>query len=278
MFQGGVFLLTLFLVSCLNPFPKGTDVFYNRSYGPDIRNKVDVYLPQERGSETETVVLIHGGAWVAGDKGGAELKDVRNMLLEEGYAVASMNYRYACGDYHKQMEDVDNALAYLTSSAVEWNIGSERFGLVGMSAGGHLALLYGHAFNQDSVVKTVVSIVGPTDLTNPQFHSYANNYGIMWTLEELVGTTFAEDSAAFAEASPLFRSTNCPSLFIYGGIDDLVPKEQGIARYDTLQNNGVPSDTLIPANGSHNVYGPNNIYKTQVDEKILGWINTHLDG
>lgn len=269
----GVVLLS----SCFNLFPEGTDALYNRSYGPHNRNKLDVFLPEERDTSTETVVLIHGGAWVAGDKGGVEFKDTRNLLLNAGYAVASMNYRYACGDFRKQMEDVDNALQYLVANTEEWQINNSRFALIGVSAGGHLALLYGHNYDHNKLVKTVISYVGPTDLTSSLFHQYASNYGIMWTLEQLVGDSFENDSMIYADASPLFHSSNCPSLLIYGGLDDLVPKEQGIAMFDTLTANGVFTDTIVPAQGTHNVYGPNNMYKNQIELEVEGWLQTHLN-
>ncbi|MBI1287048.1 MAG: alpha/beta hydrolase fold domain-containing protein [Flavobacteriales bacterium] len=268
--------VTVLLVGCFHLLPKGTDVHLNESYGPDQRNKLDMYLPDVRDTSTKTVMLIHGGAWVAGDKGGAELKDVRNQLLEAGYAVASMNYRYACGDYHKQMEDVGNALNHIVAHADGWKIGSSRFALMGYSAGGHLALLYAHVFDEQNLVQTVISNVGPTDLTDSLFRQYAANYNLSWTLEQLIGATYEEDSSLYAEASPLFNWSDCPTLLIYGGMDDLVPEEQGVAMFDTLMVNGVITDTIIPIQGTHNVYGPNNIYKQRVDQRVLDWLQNHL--
>ena len=40
----------------------------NLTYGTDARNKMDVYLPANRTAETPIVILIHGGAWISGDK------------------------------------------------------------------------------------------------------------------------------------------------------------------------------------------------------------------
>jgi acetyl esterase/lipase len=268
--------VAIFLIGCLNPFPKGTDAFYNRSYGPHQRNKLDIYLPEERDSSTETVLLIHGGAWIAGDKGGAELRDIRNRLLNEGYAVASMNYRYACGDHHKQMEDVANALNHIVAHSSDWKINNHRFALIGFSAGGHLALLYGHAFDENHLVKTVISIFVPTVLTDSLFRQYISNYNITWTVEQLLGATFEADSALYAEASPLFNWSNVPTLFLYGGMDDLVPMEQGIVMFDTLIANGIVADTTIPAQGDHNVNGPNNIYKDEIEAEVLDWLQLHL--
>lgn len=272
-----VLLSLVLLLGCLNFLPKHTDAHYNQSYGPDQRNKLDIYLPENRDTSTETVMLIHGGAWVAGDKGGGELKDIRNRLLDAGYAVASMNYRYACGDYHKQMEDVGNALNHIVLRSEEWNINSERFGLMGFSAGGHLALLYAYAFDEGNLVKTVISNVGPTDLTDSLFHQYVSNYNLMWTLEQLLDATFAENPSIYEEASPIYRWSNRPTLLLYGGMDDLVPKEQGIALFDTLIANGVIADTTINPWGTHNIYGPNNLYKGQIDQEVEDWLSTYLN-
>lgn len=270
----GLTLALLGLTSCIKPLPDGTETFRNQSYGSHQRNKIDVFLPEVRDTSTRTVVLVHGGAWVGGDKAGQELKDIRNRLLEEGFAVASMNYRYACGDFTKQMEDIDNALLHLQSNASEWIFNPNKFALIGLSAGGHLSLLYSHAFNQNQLVKTVVSIVGPTDLTDPLFHTYASNYNLYWTIETLMGTEFELDSALYAAASPINHPSNIPTLFIYGAQDDLVPAEQGIAFFDTLNQLQFQADTVVPPLGTHSVNGPSNQYKEMIESEITHWLET----
>lgn len=270
-------LCCVLLFGCLHLPPKGTEAFYNRSYGAHQRNKLDVYLPQERDTNTTTVVILHGGAWVAGDKGGAELKDIRNLFIEAGYAVASMNYRYACGDHTKQMEDVGNALSFIRTNAQDWRINRSRFALLGLSAGGHLSLLYAHAYNTDGLVKTVISNVGPTDLTDTLFRQYASNYNLWWTVEQLLGTTLTENPEVYEDASPLFNWGDVPTLFIHGALDDLVPAEQGVAMFDTLSAHGIECDTIITALGTHNAYGPNNTYRHQVETEVLNWLSTYLN-
>lgn len=274
-----LFAILLFLGGCVLPFPnpKTNDIIVNQSYGSHQRNKLDVYLPEQHDTSTTTVLLIHGGSWIAGDKGGAELKDLRNRLLDAGHAVASMNYRYACGNYLKQMEDVGNALNYLSVHADDWNLNANKFALIGVSAGGHLALLYSYAFDENELVKTVISYVGPTDLTDPLFHQYINNYNLTSTLEQLLGATYQQDSALYAEASPLFHTSDCPTLLLYGGMDDLVPKEQGIALFDTLVANAIEADTTITKKGTHNIYGPGNQYQNAIENEVLDWLQLHLN-
>jgi len=267
----------LFLSGCLLPFPKETDVFLNQSYGSHQRNKLDVFLPDHHDTSTATVMLIHGGAWISGDKAGAELKDLRNRLLDAGHAVASMNYRYACGDYLKQMEDVGNALNHLSVNANKWDVNAHKFALIGVSAGGHLALLYAYAFDENEFVKTVISYVGPTDLTDSLFHQYINNYNLMASLELFLGASYEQNPALYAEASPLSQVSSCPTLLLYGGMDDLVPKEQGIALFDTLVANAIVADTTIPALGAHNIYGPGNQYKNAIENEVVDWLQLHVN-
>ena len=269
--------LSVVLGGCFNRPPKGTEAFYNRSYGPHQRNKLDVFLPETRDTNTATVLLLHGGAWVAGDKGGAEMKDIRNLLVNEGFAVASMNYRYACGDYTKQMDDVEGAISYIRSNSQDWKINNSRFALIGLSAGGHLSLLYAHAFDEENVIRTVISVVGPADFTEPIFRQYANNYNLWWTVETLLGTTLSENLSLYEDASPVYNWSDKPTFFIYGAQDDLVPAEHGIAMFDTLTVHGIATDTIVPPLGTHNVYGPNNMYKQQVETEMLQWLSAYLN-
>lgn len=264
----------LMLNSCIKK--QDPNVFKNLSYGSDQRNKVDVYLPEERDTNTAVVLLIHGGAWVAGNKEdwGAE---VRYELLDEGYAVAMMNYRYACGDFHKQMEDVKNAIGLIRSRATEWEISDSKFALMGGSAGGHLSLLYGHAFDTDEVVKAVISWVGPTDMTDSVFHQYATNYNIFYVFEQFFGNTYTNNPQLYEDGSPIFNTSDVPTLFLAGGLDDLVPHEQSIRMFDTLVVHGVAADTTIFYNSGHDLFGPGQVNKTLVYDEVRLWLATYLN-
>jgi len=157
-FCGFSFLLVF--PACRKLAPAGTEVILNESYGTDIRNKMDVYLPEERDLNTQVVLLIHGGAWVVGDKSNDRMQDIRNQLILDGHAVVTMNYRYADGDFHNQMDDVGKAVEHIIENSGNWGIGATEFALMGTSAGGHLSLLFSHAFDTLHVVKAVVSLLG----------------------------------------------------------------------------------------------------------------------
>lgn len=268
--------LFLALISALSCKKQDNNlVFKNLSYGPHSRNKIDIYLPQQRDTSTAMVLLIHGGGWVAGDKGDWS-QEIINEFLNSGYAVSSMNYRYANGDFHNQMEDIANAIDFMQSKADGWKISQSKFALIGGSAGAHLSLLYAHAFDSTDAVKTVVSIVGPTDMTDPVFHQYATNYGIYFVFEQFFGATFQSNPQLYRDGSPIYNYSNLPTFFISGGLDDLVPAQQSISMFDTLIVHGIIADTTVFNNAGHDVFGPGQVNKLQIYDEVKLWLNIYL--
>ncbi len=262
----------LILNSCKKP--DNSIVFKDLNYGTDTRNIIDIYLPQQRDTSTAMVLLIHGGGWVAGDKANWS-QEIIDEFLNSGYAVSSMNYRYANGDFHNQMNDIDNAVEFMQSKSDGWKISNNKFNLIGGSAGGHLALLYSHAYDSLDVVKSVVSIVGPTDMGDSLFYHYASNYGISWVFEAFLGNTQQTNPQVYQDASPLYNYSNVPTFFICGGLDDLVPPQQSICMFDTLTVHGIITDTTVFNNAGHDVFGPNGVNKHQVYDEIKLWLNTY---
>ena len=129
-------VVLLLLSSCKKP--ENTIVFKDLSYGADTRNQLDIYLPQQRDTSTAMVLLIHGGAWVAGAKSNWS-QEIIDLFLNSGYAVSCMSYRYACGDFHTQMEDIYNAIGFMRSKSEGWKIRNDKFSLMGASDGAHLS-------------------------------------------------------------------------------------------------------------------------------------------
>jgi acetyl esterase/lipase len=100
---------------------------------------LDFYKPAA--SPASLVVFVHGGGWSKGGKQGGHR--VAMVLRNEGYAVASINYRLLGPGItiQDQASDVAHASAFLLSHAEEFGIDPRHFGLLGHSAGGHLVAL-----------------------------------------------------------------------------------------------------------------------------------------
>jgi len=113
------------------------------AYGPDAAQRFDVYLPQRPVTSAPVLFMVHGGAWLIGDKAAAAV--VANKAahwLPAGVIFVSVNYRLAPkADPLGQADDVAKALAAAQAKAPSWGADPARFVLMGHSAGAHLVAL-----------------------------------------------------------------------------------------------------------------------------------------
>ncbi len=135
-------------------FPKNTITYQNISYANDtLKNHLlDIYLPPDAKANTPLVVWIHGGGWIEGDKylSMQEMKRTVKSILESGYALASINYRYSSqAIFPAQIQDCMQALQFLYDNATKYKLDNKRIALIGLSSGGHLGNLLGLATNND---------------------------------------------------------------------------------------------------------------------------------
>jgi acetyl esterase/lipase len=196
------------------------------AYGNGALQKADVYLPANRSeTNTKTIILIHGGSWVSGDKNdlNAVLPLLRSAL--PNVALVNINYTLATGTeatrHPAQMNDLKALLQFLNAKASEWKI-SRSWTMLGVSAGGHLAMLYAFSFDTEKQVRLVSTIVGPTNLTDP---FYVSNPLFQTWMATYLGKTFSQDPALYQQMSPLLQvtATAPPVYMAYGELDQLVP-------------------------------------------------------
>ena len=139
------------------------------AFGTDPKQKMDIYLPAGRTNATKLIVLIHGGAWEAGDK--ADMNYYKNILRLKWpeAAIANINYRLASntGNIHHTeiMNDIKAAVSMLVINKSNFVV-SDTLTMVGASAGAHLAMLYTYAHNTNNYVKTVADFYGPAKLSD----------------------------------------------------------------------------------------------------------------
>src|SRR5262245_16777171 len=124
--------------------PEGTKVERNLEDVKDghERNRLDLYLPMKTDNPLPVIIWIHGGGWRAGSKDRCPI----TALSAKGYAVASINYRFLVhADFPAQIEDCKAAVRWLRANAKTYNLDPDHIGVMGASAGGHLASLLGVA-------------------------------------------------------------------------------------------------------------------------------------
>jgi acetyl esterase/lipase len=200
--------------------------------------KLNLYQPLKKG-KYPAVIQIYGGAWRNGSADNNE--EFSNYLAAQGYVVVSINYRHAPEhSFPAQLVDVRTAIDYVQQQAKSWEIDPDRLGLIGRSAGGHLATLA--AYQPDATpVKAVVSYYAPVDLfggyDNPPIPNPIDSRQVM---RDLLGGTPQTLPKLYRQASPLLLVDRQlpPTLLIYGGQDHIVEASYGKKLADKLQKSG----------------------------------------
>lgn len=191
---------------------------YDVEYGNDIYQRMDINLPAGRSSNTPVLFFIHGGSWIAGDK--SDMTNLADFFFSKGFATVNLNYRLANDSVHYNIlnEDITSAINFIRSRQSEYYISDDKFALFGHSAGAHLALISAYKNNSQGLIKAVVSLAGPTKLSNP-FYSLSN---ILAGIEAYTGTNDSISPNIYKEFSPLYNvSVNTPPTYIIHGTNDL---------------------------------------------------------
>lgn len=145
------------------------------------RQWMDLYYVPSNATPTPAVVWIHGGGWASDNENNPRALALTNHNI----AVAAISYRYTTNPppspyplnlpHPTQIQDVKSAIRWLRANAALFNLDTNRIGMWGFSAGGHLSALtgatghtnlfdVGEHLSQSSRVQAVVGMTGPTDL------------------------------------------------------------------------------------------------------------------
>jgi acetyl esterase/lipase len=207
------------------------------TYGPADQQKGTLFLPAGTGPHP-TVVLIHGGCWLA-KLSGPELMDYAAADLQRrGYAVWNIGYRrlgHEGGGYPGTFLDVAAALDLLRELAPENGLNVSRVLLAGHSAGGQLALwaaARAHLPKSSPLyranplhVRGVVSLAGILDLEDYRANGPLACGGPK-TIDRLVSAHTREGADVYGDTSPArLLPIGMPYVLISGDLDEIVPKE-----------------------------------------------------
>ena len=190
------------------------------------------------------LVAVHGGGWQLGSRD--SYKYWAPYLAAAGYALFSVDYRLSKPNqksYPQAVHDVRAAVQYLRGSANDLKIDPKRIGLIGDSAGAHLAALvalagdapvFAGAYRDDAFaavstkVKATVGIYGVYDMAAQWQHDLVSRPRDQIT-EKFLGAAPVDDRKLYFEASPasyVTRDNNQTAFFIaYGTEDDVVDIE-----------------------------------------------------
>lgn len=250
-------------------FPVNTIIHGNVPYAKDSskHHLLDIYLPPNAKPNTPLVVWIHGGAWMLNDKYAdmSYMKNTIRTIVENGYALASIDYRYSTeAIFPAQIQDCNQAIEFLYQNAEKYLLDKNHFALVGFSAGGHLASLLALSKNNkvkafyekdnkmSFKIKGVIDFYGPSDfLAIPKNLEPA---GAIKTSENiLLGNTPLQrpDLAKWASPVTYVDKNDPPFLIIHGEKDQSVPYSQSVLLSSWLNLSGIDNQVFIVKDAPH---------------------------
>jgi acetyl esterase/lipase len=224
------------------PFtPPGVEHLRDLVYGGSSRQRLDVWRPAgtRAGDARPTLLYVHGGGWIIGNKEYQGLCTVHE-LVAAGWVCYSTNYRLSPrATFPEHLDDVLAALAWVRAHAQGHGADPECIVLAGGSAGGHLASLA--SLCAEPPVQGCVPYYGVYDFTEES--APFPNRGFRFALQRwILKRRFADDPEAFRAASPIARvGRGAPPFFVvHGDRDNLVPVTQARAFVARLRAADVP--------------------------------------
>ncbi len=243
---------------------------------PDnIDLKLNVYRPLSKGIYPG-IIIIYGGAWKQGKPSNDEA--FSRYMAQQGYCAIAIDYRHAPQyKYPTQIQDVSAALKYIKNQAAQLEVDLGRVGIMGRSAGGHLAMIAGYQ-RQIIDFKAVVNYYSPVSLIAGYYDlPVPDPIRIRQILHEFLGGNPEELPLLYHQASPnsYIKSGLPPSLLIYAGRDKIVQPKFGRKLDQELQaKNNLSIYLQIPwAEHAFDAvsFGVSNQLALYYTERFLAW-------
>ncbi len=256
------------------------DVVYGHKDG--LALTMDVYQPDAEANDAAILFMISGG-WFSRWAPPEQTKPLFQPYLDEGYTVFAVRHgsspRYSIPE---AVADVQRAVRFVRRNAKRFGVDSNRLGVMGMSAGGHLSLMLGTTGDDgmpdakdelgkvSSRVAAVVALVPPTDLRvavwdAPESLPAYRNFPALNLAMEKAGPN-----------SPLVHVTpdDAPALVIMGGKDKLVPAKHGHWIDEAYQREDVKHKLIVFPDAGHGLEGDEN--RATMIREVIGWFDEHL--
>ena len=233
-----------------------TDVQYGEA---GAWSTLDVFSDEASTGPLPTIVWIHGGAWLSGDK--RDVAPYLKMLAVKGYTAVGVNYTIAPeATYPTAVTQLNTALAYLVAHAEELRVDPTRIVLAGDSAGSQLASQLATMITNPDYA----SVVGITPaLAASALRGVVLNCGI-YDLDEMTGATgiigwgfktalwaytgdrnWSETKAGSQMSTLDFVTAQFPPVYISGGNGDGLTAGQSKPLAARLRALGVPVTELF---------------------------------
>jgi len=246
--------------------------------------RTDLFIPDGTGP-FPAVICVHGGGWLNGDK--TKFRALGIELARRGYVTSVIEYRL--GDearFPAAIQDCFAAVRYLRQHSERLKVDADRIGVVGGSAGGHLAGLMatgaGHPSllgpveddTVSSAVQAAIVMAGPMQIASGSVAERSRKNPGQSNAVRWIGGTIDDNEEAYhlADAYEKISGLTPPVLFMRGEHDNPQTDDVSIRR---LQDAGVVAEQNIYSDGKHGCWNRLPWFTAMVDD-MDAFFSLHL--
>lgn len=252
--------------------------------GEEGRNPtLTCYLPQnliEMGRENEmrpTILICPGGGYAHCSE--REAEPIALKFLNWGFNAIVLRYSCAPHRYPIQLREVAAAFEEIYDNAEEWHCDTNKVGVIGFSAGGHLTAHYSNVYNSDAVREVFPDSKKPNFaiLSYPVI-SADETFAHKGSLINLLGTYPLGDDVAKYSCEKLVTQDTPPTFIWHTTTDQAVPVKNSLVYATALAENNIPFSVHIYPYGVHGLSTVDHLTNDEdrLDAKTLlaeGWLN-----
>jgi acetyl esterase/lipase len=235
------------------------------------------YLP-EKGTANGTAIVIFPGGGYGGLSMENEGSSVAKAFNKFGVTAFVVKYRLPSDDIMIDktigpLQDAQQAVLMVRKNAARWGIKPNKIGIIGFSAGGHLASTEGTHFDKlvisdkenIGVRPDFMVLLYPVISFGPMAH--------VGSRENLIGKTPSVDLLTLYSNEKQITANTPPTFLVHAGDDGAVPVQNSLMFYDALLNVKVKAEMHIFEEGGHG-FGLNN---PKSKDKWIDWCKNWLD-
>ncbi|MEN8193513.1 MAG: alpha/beta hydrolase, partial [Bacteroidota bacterium] len=231
-----------------------TDYQYE-AYTTVVNPDISVYFPIDSTKKSDIAVLVIPGGAYWGVVHKWEGSNIAKMLNEYGITACVLKYRLPHSKsnitrYKSPLLDAERAMRLIKSNAKKWGV--SKVGVMGFSAGGHLASTLGTHFDKEKEYE-IDNFSSRPDFMILMYPviTMDSTFTHMGSRNNLLGENPSEDLVNYYSNENQVSKNTPPTLLIHSNDDDVVPVKNSLVFYNALQKKEVRSEMHIYEYGGH---------------------------
>lgn len=228
--------------------------------------QMQVFLPDADKTTGRVVIVCPGGSYLghAFEHEGTQWSELFN---EHGITAVVLRYTLPAGDRRRPMGDVYKAMDIIRQNADAWKINPDDIGIMGSSAGGHLASTISTHSAPEYTPSFQILFYPVISMERPLTHEDSHNNFLGKDADAGLNAEFTNYKQV--------KATTPRAIIFFSSDDTVVPVMNGVEYYKALNEAGVPASLHIYPTGNHGWgYRTSFPYHDEVVKELSAWLKS----